>query len=551
MGWGAQYPFAGSGFSRSDHKRNGTLKTTSWRSIVVIIVLLTAIVYVLPTFQMAVKKMDQPTWWPKKKINLGLDLQGGMHLVLEVDTDKAIENTVNRAYDELRGFIRKNNVRIKGLRQTNATTILVTLKQSAEPDEAQGLIADEFRDFTVTTTKADGLQAVKMVFKAEQAEQVKKMAAEKALMKIRNRVDEYGAREPDIRPQGEKRIMVQLPGVIDPEKARKEIGRTGNLEFKLVDETGDVREAIKGTIPAGSQLYYYRKDDPELAGRPILLKKETLLTGEYLSEARVNFDPSTGRPEVGIKFNTKGARIFAKITEENINKRLAIVLDGEVYSAPVIQSKITGAGRITGNYTDESAKSLALILREAFPTPVDILYEKTVGPSLGEDSIRKGLISMIIGGVLVVLFMLIYYKGAGLIANLALMANILLIAGGLAGFSATLTLPGIAGIILTIGMAVDANVLIFERIKEELRLGKTPLAAVDAGFDRASLTILDANVTTLIAALVLFQFGSGPVKGFAVTLSMGVLSSLFTALVLSRAVFEYFLVQRKIKALSI
>jgi preprotein translocase subunit SecD len=551
MGLGAQYPFAGSGFSRSDHKRNGTLKTTSWRSIVVIIVLLTAIVYVLPTFQMAVKKMDQPTWWPKKKINLGLDLQGGMHLVLEVDTDKAIENTVNRAYDELRGFIRKNNVRIKGLRQTNATTILVTLKQSAEPDEAQGLIADEFRDFTVTTTKADGLQAVKMVFKAEQAEQVKKMAAEKALMKIRNRVDEYGAREPDIRPQGEKRIMVQLPGVIDPEKARKEIGRTGNLEFKLVDETGDVREAIKGTIPAGSQLYYYRKDDPELAGRPILLKKETLLTGEYLSEARVNFDPSTGRPEVGIKFNTKGARIFAKITEENINKRLAIVLDGEVYSAPVIQSKITGAGRITGNYTDESAKSLALILREAFPTPVDILYEKTVGPSLGEDSIRKGLISMIIGGVLVVLFMLIYYKGAGLIANLALMANILLIAGGLAGFSATLTLPGIAGIILTIGMAVDANVLIFERIKEELRLGKTPLAAVDAGFDRASLTILDANVTTLIAALVLFQFGSGPVKGFAVTLSMGVLSSLFTALVLSRAVFEYFLVQRKIKALSI
>ena len=527
------------------------MKTTSWRSIVVIIVLLTAIVYVLPTFQMAVKKMDQPTWWPKKKINLGLDLQGGMHLVLEVDTDKAVENTVNRAYEELRGFIRKNNIRITALRQTNATTILITLRDNAEPNKAQGLIADEFRDYTVTTTKVDGSEAVKMVFKVDEAELVKKMAAEKALMKIRNRVDEYGAREPDIRPQGEKRIMVQLPGVIDPEKARSEIGRTGNLEFKLVDEVGDVREAINGNVPPASQLYYYRKDDPELAGRPILLKKETLLTGEYLSEARVNFDPSTGRPEVGIKFNTKGARIFAKITEENINKRLAIVLDGEVYSAPTIQSKIVGAGRITGNYTDDSAKSLALILREAFPTPVKILYEKTVGPSLGEDSIRKGLISMIIGGALVVLFMMLYYKGAGLIANMALLANILLISGGLAGFSATLTLPGIAGIILTIGMAVDANVLIFERIKEELRLGKTPLAAVDAGFDRASLTILDANVTTLIAALVLFQFGSGPVKGFAVTLSMGVLSSLFTALILSRAVFEYFLVQRKIKALSI
>jgi preprotein translocase subunit SecD len=230
---------------------------------------------------------------------------------------------------------------------------------------------------------------------------------------------------------------------------------------------------------------------------------------------------------------------------------LAIVLDGEVYSAPTIQSKIVGSGRITGNYTDESAKSLALILREAFPTPVKILYEKTVGPSLGEDSIRKGLVSMLIGGALVVLFMLVYYKGSGVIANVALMVNIVLIAGGLAAFSATLTLPGIAGIILTIGMAVDANVLIFERIKEELRLGKTALAAVDSGYERASLTILDANVTTLIAALVLFQFGSGPVKGFAVTLSLGVLSSLFTALILSRSIFEYLLVKRKIRRVSI
>jgi preprotein translocase subunit SecD len=527
------------------------VKTTSWRPIVVIIVLLTAIIYVLPTFQMAVKKLDQPTWWPKKKINLGLDLQGGMHLVLEVDTDKAVENTVHRTYEELRGFIRKNNIRIANIRQTGKSSILIILKNDTDTAKAKDLIADEFRDYSVNISKQNGADGIQMEFKTEAAEQVKKMAAEKALMKIRNRVDEYGAREPDIRPQGEKRIIVQLPGVIDPEKARKEIGRTGNLEFKLVDEQGDIQQAVKGNVPPASRLYYYRNDDPELAGLPILLKKETLLTGEYLSEARVNFDQSTGRPEVGIKFNTKGSRIFAKITEQNINKRLAIVLDDEVYSAPTIQSKIIGEGRITGNYTDESAKNLALILREAFPTPVKILYEKTVGPSLGQDSIRKGLISMMIGGALVVLFMLIYYKGSGLIANLALLANIVLIAGGLAAFSATLTLPGIAGIILTIGMAVDANVLIFERIKEELRLGKTPLTAVDAGFDRASLTILDANVTTLIAALVLFQFGSGPVKGFAVTLSMGVVSSLFTALVLSRAVFEFFLVQRKIKTLSI
>jgi preprotein translocase subunit SecD len=474
-----------------------------------------------------------------------------MHLVLEVDTDKAVENTVNRAFGEVRGFARENRIRIRGVRQTAPTSIQIHLKSNESVDKDKGLFAEEFRDYIVSDAVVDGQPVITMVFKDEEAERVRKLAAEKALMKIRNRVDEYGAREPDIRPQGEKRILVQLPGVIDEEKARNEIGRTGNLEFKLVDDLHDVSNALKDGVPPGSQILYYRKDDPERAGQPVLLKKETLLTGDYLSEARVKFDPSNGQPYVSIKFNTKGSRIFARITEQNTGKQLAIVLDNEVYSAPVIQNKIVGEGMITGNFTDDSAKSLALILREAFPTPVKILYEKTVGPSLGEDSIRKGLMSMLIGGALVIAFMIIYYRGSGIIANIALTINIVLIAGGLAAFNATLTLPGIAGIILTIGMAVDANVLIFERIREELRLGKTPLAAVDAGFERASLTILDANVTTLIAALVLFQFGSGPVKGFAVTLSLGVVSSLFTALILSRAIFEFFLVQRRIKRLSI
>ena len=273
---------------------------------------------------------------------------------------------------------------------------------------------------------------------------------------------------------------MQLPGVIDAERARNEIGRTGHLEFKLVDDDHDVAEALKGGIPPGDEILYYRKDDPEMAGRPILLKKETLLTGEYLNEARVQFDRSTGQPYVAIKFNPTGSRIFAEITEAHINQRLAIVLDNEVYSAPVIRSKIVGEGIIEGNFNDESARGLALVLREAFPTPVKILYEKSVGPSLGQDSIRRGLTSMLIGGILVVLFMMVYYKWSGLVADIALLANILLIAAGLAGFSATLTLPGIAGIILTIGMAVDANVLIFERIREELRLGKTARAALDA-----------------------------------------------------------------------
>lgn len=527
------------------------MKTPYWRPIVVVVVLLAALVCVLPTIQMISEKRDQPTLWPYRKINLGLDLQGGMHLVLQVDLDKAVESTVDRSFDDLRSFVRQSHIRPKALRRIDATTFAISLAEAEKFAESKGLIANEFRDYSIDEKALDGDAALYLALKADEVKNIKRLAFEKAVMKVHNRVDEYGAREPEIRPQGEDRIMVQLPGVIDAEKARKEIGRTGNLEFKLVDESHEVGEALKGTMPAGSEIRYYRKDDPEMAGRPILLKKETLLTGDYLSEARVQFDRSTGKPYVAIKFNTKGSRIFAQITEENINKRLAIVLDGEVYSAPVIRSKIVGEGIIEGNFNDESAKSLALVLREAFPTPVKILYEKSVGPSLGQDSIRMGLISMIIGGVMVILMMLIYYRGAGVIANIALLANILMILGGLAAFEATLTLPGLAGIILTIGMSVDGNVLIYERIREELRLGKSPLAAVQAGFERASLTILDSNVTTFIAALVLFQFGSGPVKGFAVTLSLGVVCSVLAALLFSRVIFDYFVINRRVKTLSI
>jgi preprotein translocase subunit SecD len=386
--------------------------------------------------------------------------------------------------------------------------------------------------------------------------QIKRLAADQALETIRNRIDQFGVNEPDIRNQGENRILIQLPGIKDTDRAKALIGKTALLEFKLLDEDHDVEAALKGSIPPGSEVLYQIKTDPETLREiktPYLIKKRTLLTGAYLTDAKVQIDSQFNEPYVSIDFDKKGARIFERITEENVKKRLAIILDSKVYSAPVIQEKISGgAARITGNFTAETARDLAIVLKAgALPAPVTIIEERTVGPSLGTDSIRKGLISMCIGGILVVLFMVVYYKGAGLIADFALLLNIILIAGGLAGFQATLTLPGIAGIILTIGMAVDANVLIFERIREEIKLGKTPRAAVDAGFDRAALTILDANVTTLIAALVLFQFGTGPVKGFAVTLSLGVISSLFTALVLSRLIFDYFLINRKIKQLSI
>jgi preprotein translocase subunit SecD len=286
---------------------------------------------------------------------------------------------------------------------------------------------------------------------------------------------------------------------------------------------------------------------------PYLIKKRPLLTGAYLTDARVQIDSQYNEPYVSIDFDKKGGQIFERVTGENVKKRLAIVLDGNVYSAPVIQERISGGkARITGNFTTEEARDLAIVLRSgALPAPLILEEERSVGPSLGSESIRAGILSMIVGGIIVLIFMAVYYRKAGVIADLALVVNILLIAGGLAAFQATLTLPGMAGIILTIGMAVDANVLIFERIREELHLGKPPRASVDAGYQRATLTIMDANITTLIAALVLFQFGTGPVKGFAVTLSLGVVASLFTALILTRAIFDQLLAGRKIDRLSI
>jgi len=526
------------------------LKNLSWKLAVAAAVIVTALVYILPSIK--------PTLWPHKKINLGLDLQGGMHLILEVDTIKAVESTIERITQELRDLLKKERIRHLGIDRIEGTKISFKIQDNDNYiNKFKTLLDKEFRDLRIlSTTTENENQTIVMDLPERETERIKKLATEQALETIRNRIDQFGVSEPDIRLQGERRILIQLPGIKDTQRAKDLIGKTALLEFKLLDETHDLKAALKGSVPPGTEILYETVEDPEtrrVIKRPYLLKRRTLLTGAYLTEARVEIDSQFNEPYVSIKFDKKGGRIFERITGENIKKRLAIVLDKKVYSAPVIQDKISGGeARITGNFTTETARDLAIVLRAgALPAPVRILEERTVGPSLGTDSINKGLISMIIGGVLVVLFMGIYYKGSGLIADFALILNIILIAGGLAGFQATLTLPGIAGIILTIGMAVDANVLIFERIREEMKLGKTPRASVDAGYDRASLTILDANITTLIAALVLFQFGTGPVKGFAVTLSLGVLSSLFTALFLTRIIFDYFLMYRKIKTLSI
>ena len=511
--------------------------------------MIAAIIYVLPTIK--------PSLWPHKKINLGLDLQGGMHLALEVDTEKVVESTIERIIREIQGFMRSDHFRYTTLKRIEGNQILIKLKGQKNIDGFEKILDTEFKNLSILSRSMDGdVLTMQLDLPSKEADQIKKLAADQALETIRNRIDQFGVSEPDIRRQGENRILVQLPGIKDTKRAIALIGKTALLEFKLLDDAHDVNEALKGNMPPGDEVLYGIKEDPNTNRTyktPYLLKKRTLLTGANLTDARVQIDSQYNEPYVSIDFDKKGARDFERITGENVKKRLAIVLDKKVYSAPVIQEKISGGkARITGRFTTEEARDLAIALRAgALPAPVKILEERTVGPSLGTDSIRKGLISMCVGGLLVVLFMIIYYRGSGFIADIALVINILLIAAGLAGFQATLTLPGIAGIILTIGMAVDANVLIFERIREELNIGKTPRAAVDAGYDKATLTILDANVTTLIAALVLFQFGTGPVKGFAVTLSLGVIASLFTALILTRMAFDYYLMKRKVTRLSI
>lgn len=533
------------------------MKTIPWKLLSVIGVIIIALIMVLPTIGMYVQKTDTPTMWPNKKINLGLDLQGGMHLVLEVETQKAVENRIELIIHDLKTLMKQNHLKQKGINRVEGTKISVVLEGQDQVDSFNSMFDKEFKNLRKLPEKRQGDQVVMMFdLPDEESAYIKKLAVDQALETIRNRIDEFGVSEPDIRRQGDKRIQIQLPGIKDTKRAIDLIGKTAQLEFKLVDEDHDLSAALQGSVPAGSEILYEYKKDPStnrVSKTPYLLKKRVQLGGDSLTDARVRVDQRMNKPYVAINFDKKGGRIFGNITGENIKKRLAIVLDNKVYSAPVIQSKITGgSAQITGNFSMDEAHDLAIVLRAgALPAPVNIIEERIVGPTLGMDSIKKGMMSMAVGGLFVVLFMVVYYKGSGLIADLALLVNIVLILAGLIMFGATLTLPGIAGIILTIGMAVDANVLIFERIREETGYGKTIRAAVLSGFDRATLTIMDANVTTLIVAIVLFQFGSGPVKGFAVTLSLGIIASLFTALIVSRMIFEFLLDNRDIKSLSI
>jgi len=531
------------------------IKSIPLRAAIAAVICLAALFCLTPSLT-----SELPPFWKKMvdKIPLGLDLQGGTHLVLEVDTAKAVESFLDQTASGLKETLMENRVRFRFIeRAAKANTVTFELPDASSRAAFEKTLKDRFLDLDIASSEIrEGREVVSLKLKERRAEEIKKQAVEQSVETIRNRVDQFGITEPEIIPEGNDRIVIQLPGIKDPARAKSLIGRTALLEFKLVDEEHSVDEALRGKIPEGDTLAYESRVDRDSGRRnssAILLKSKTLLTGSSLESAKVQMGDRFGGIHVSIKFNAQGARDFERITGENVGKRLAIVLDGTVHSAPVIKDRIAGGQAvIEGQFTVEEARDLAIVLRAgALPAPVNILEERTVGPSLGQDSIDKGIWSAIIGLALVAVFMVIYYKLSGIIANIALILNILILLGALAAFRATLTLPGIAGIILIIGMSVDANVLIFERIREELRAGKTARAAIETGYSKAFLTILDTNVNALIASLFLFGFGTSAVKGFAATLSIGIVVSLFTAVFVTRIIFDYFVWHQKITNVSV
>jgi preprotein translocase subunit SecD len=538
-------------------------KNILWRILFIGFTLLVAVVFFLPNTP-AFKYM--PEWWknnmPNKGIILGLDLQGGLHLVFEVEGDKAVESSTERYANLIRDMLGKKKLQAEVKR--NGPEILIS---PSSPE-----ISTAVRDGYPLLDASSRGQDLVLKIADKEVKKIKDNAVDQALETIRNRIDQFGVAEPTIIRQGENEIVVQLPGVKDPRRAIELVGRTALLEFKLVDDEapvaaqlpqsvapGDEEKVVSqfaDKIPADDEILFEKKMNRETGAVtkiPLLLKKQAVLTGSLLSEAKVSLDNRFGEPYVSISFNSEGAKLFEEVTGANVKKRLAIILDNTVYSAPVIQEKIGGGNaQITGNFTMDDAKDLSIVLKAgALPAPLKMLQNVTVGPSLGSDSIAAGTSAGIIGTIAVILFMIVYYKLSGVIADFALVLNIVLLFGAMASLNATLSLPGIAGIILAIGMAVDSNVLMFERIRDEIRAGKTPRAAVDSGYHKAFWTIFDSHVTTLITAAVLFQFGTGPIKGFAVTLSLGVLINLYTALIGTKTVFDLINSRREVKKLSI
>ncbi|MEK6581911.1 MAG: protein translocase subunit SecD [Nitrospirota bacterium] len=539
-------------------------KNILWRLILIGSTIVLAVVFFLPNTPLF---SQMPEWWkknmPDKGITMGLDLQGGIHLVFEVEGEKAVELTTERIAQSLKDILAKKKLSA----DITSSGMLITVA-SASMDVRKAIE----ENYPILTPVETGARVVYKISDKE-AGRIRDGAADQALETIRNRIDQFGVAEPTIHRQGTNEIVVQLPGIKDPKRAIEIIGKTAQLEFKIVDDSSAVAAEIPASIepgeeenllkkfaekiPADDEILFEKKVNRETGAVrkiPVLLKKQSALTGDLLKEARVSIDSSNfGQPYVSISFNTAGAKLFEEVTAANVKKRLAIILDTSVYSTPVIQERIGGGNaQISGSFSMDEAKDLAIVLKAgALPAPIKMLQNITVGPSLGTDSIEAGKRAGMIGTILVVIFMVIYYRLSGVIADFALVLNIVLLLGAMASLNATLTMPGIAGIILAIGMAVDSNVLMFERMRDELRSGKTPRAAVDSGYHKAFWTIFDSHVTTLITAAVLFQFGTGPIKGFAVTLSLGVAINLFTALIGTKTIFDIINSRHDVRKLSI
>ncbi len=497
---------------------------------------------------------------------LGLDLQGGIHLVLEVEEERAVEIAVDRMKKALEDLLAEQTIAVDDVSREGLSLITIDLQNESDMDDAQTLLDEAFPSFESERSSGTRLE---YVLRSDEAERIKTSAIDQALETIRNRIDEFGVTEPLIQRLGRNQIVIQLPGVQDPQRAKDLIQKTALLEFKMLYESSvaldlptqvergqeeQVRRDFEGKLPEEAEILFETVTealDGSTYSIPYLVTKEAVLIGDLLQDARVTIG-DFNEPAVSVTFDSKGAREFDQVTAANVGKRMAIVLDGKVYSAPTINERISG-GRavISGTFTTNEANDLAVVLRAgALPAPLKTIQDLTVGPSLGKDSIEKGLRTTVIAGSLVLIFMIVYYRLSGLIANMALALNLIGLLGALSGLNATLTLPGIAGIILTMGMGVDSNVLIFERIREELRQGRSVRFAVDVGFEKAFLTIVDAHVTTLITGLALFVFGTGPIKGFAVTLCLGIGINLFTAFVGTKVVFD-FMNRRKLETLSI
>ena len=515
---------------------------TRWRALGIILTALIVCLCAVPNF---FPEEQVKTWpaWAQRRLVLGLDLQGGSYLLLEVDSAYVKKERLDQVRDEVRralrdakiGFtggvtVRNDAVEVRITKETDVQPALAKLRELSQP--LGGLMGSSGqRDLEVADA---GGSVIRLTVPQPATLDRLRRTIEQSIQIVERRVNELGTVEPVIQRQGNDRILVQVPGLQDPTRLKELLGRTAKMEFRMVDTSVPPDQAQQGRVPPESELLMSASPPPT----PYVVKKQVLVAGGDLTDAQASFDQRTGEPVVSFKFNTSGARKFSQATTENVGLPFAIVLDNKVISAPVIREPITGGqGQISGNFTVQSANDLAILLRAgALPAPLTVVEERTVGPGLGQDSIEKGQLAAYVGSILVIIFMLLTYRLFGVFANIAVAINVAMIFGLLSLLNATLTLPGIAGIVLTVGIAVDSNVLIYERIREELRGGRNAISAIDAGFKRALATILDSNITTFIAAAVLFYIGTGPVRGFAVTLGIGIITTVFTAFTLTRLI---------------